>query len=261
MTKIKSIYESFIKNISYIVKVKNFKDNWSQWLVLLIPILMGIPNIQKIIFSNGFFAFGSFVLLFCVWIHSLNKTVNNSELKNDLDKVTLEKDDLIDKLEAIPERITKSIFNYFKFGYSERITIYRFDEEYFVPVGRYALNQDFKKNSRTRQRYPKNEGYIGLAWKNGYHYVQDLPDPNKSRKSYINIVTKDTNIKRETLESIHMKSRSYFCRNLLMNDEPVAVIVIESTEPKLPVSNEEIEKLLDSSIGQLLTTTIKDNLN
>lgn len=57
-----------------------------------------------------------------------------------------------------------------------------------------------------------------------------------------------------------MKSRAYYCRNLLENGEPIAVIVFESLSEQLPALVSDIDKLIEGSFGQLLVNVIKTNL-
>ncbi|KQX69214.1 hypothetical protein [Paenibacillus sp. Root444D2] len=239
---------------------KNIRDTWGQLLTLLIPLALSIPYFQGIIVSKLYYLVPAIAVFLIGYIHSVSKQATISDLTEEHEDAIEQRDSLRNELEAIPERIIKSLFYLFNFTYSERITIYRFNESEFVPVGRYARNAEFKKNGR--QSYPKHEGFIGLAWINGDSISSELPDPNRAKQGYVNMVKNQCSIDDMTISNMQMKSRSYYCKNLDNSDgEPVAVIVFESINPQLPTDVEEIKKILNGSIGQLLTNTIRVNLH
>lgn len=182
----------------------------------------------------------------------LKKTKEIEKMEHKINSLTL-------FLQSTPERVIYSIFNYLDFGYNERITVYRYADSHFVPVGRYAKNTEFKKGGR--KRYPHSEGFIGIAWRSGHCTIEGLPDPEKQYKTYIKEVTTKCNIVESTISEMQMKSRSYYCLNLdSLHGDPIAVIVFESTDAKLPKKTEEIKHLLDSSFGHLIVDVINMNL-
>jgi hypothetical protein len=254
------LLERLGRNVNYLFNFKkNIRDSWGQLLLLIIPILLAIPYTQKLFTSTWYYLIILIIPFLVGWSHTTSKSLSYIDLKKAFDKVEEERDSIRYDLEAVPERIIKSLFDYLNFGYSERITIYRFDEHCFVPVGRYAKNVEFKKNGRAQ--YPKGEGFINTAWVNGESMVRDLPDPISARKGYIRAVQDQCNIDEETLKNMTMKSRIYYCKNLLnINGEPIAVIVIESINPELPTDIEQTRDFLESSIGQLLSNSIRVNL-
>jgi hypothetical protein len=246
------------KNLKYLLNTKNLKSNWGQIILLLIPIILTIPPLLKFISERWYLIISVLVIFIVGWLHVINNLADQQALKDEKNTLSADKEHLINTLESVPEKVIKSVFNYLNFSYTERITIYRFNETCFVPVGRYSLNIDFKKYGR--REYSKDQGFIGKTWKNGAIHINALPDPDKSKKGYLNKVMAECNIEQRTVEALSMKSRTYYCRNLLSNEEPVAVIVFESIEASLPALIEDIEKLLEGALGQLLVNVIRTNL-
>ncbi|MEC4565329.1 hypothetical protein L8C07_05180 [Paenibacillus sp. CMAA1739] len=238
--------------------LKDIKHNWGSLVVLFLPFALVFPPVLKFITSNVYWSSITVMFFIIGWIQSIVNTSNNIELKKSLEKANVTNENLQNSLQSVPERITKSLYNYLEFSYSERITIYRFNDTHFVPVGRYALREDYKKSGRLK--YKKEEGYIGKAWREGKHYVSNLPDPETNPDEYFSKSTKYVEIDRNTLAEMPMKSRCYYCINLLIMGDPKAVIVFESTSPRFPISIDKINELLESPFGQLLTSTIDSNL-
>lgn len=236
---------------------KNIKDTWGQLLTLVIPLALSIPPAQAFLASSWYILTPTIVIFLVGFIHATKFQMSYKQLKEKFEDLNQEREILQLELESVPERIVKSLFNFFDFKYTERITLYRFDDTHFVPTGRYSKNKEYKKSGRTQ--YPKSEGFIGLAWATGEYEVNSLPE--SSRRKYYQAIRTHCNIDESTLRDMKMKSRAYYCVNL--DDEhgdPVAVIVFESTHPNLPRPPEEIGKLLKGSYGQLLVSAIKVNL-
>jgi hypothetical protein len=192
------------------------------------------------------------------WSHNLNNLANANKFKTNAETLDMQREYLTSMLESVPEKVVKTIFMELDFTYNERITIYRFENELFVPVGRYSINPTIKKYGRNN--YPNSEGFIGKTWNNGHIHIEDLPDPTRAKRSYVTQVVSLCDISESILDKLSMKSRAYYCRNLLENSEPIAVVVFESLSPNLPKSPTEIDKLIESSLGQLLVNVIKTNL-
>jgi hypothetical protein len=249
----------YLTNISkYLINLKNLKSNWGQLLLLLIPIILTVPPLLKYISESTFRIFVVVILFIISWSHNINNLVNCEDIKNETEKLDRDVEYLTSTLESVPEKVVKTVFNYLGFSYNERITIYRFENDSFVPVGRYSVNNNIKKSGRSS--YPNNEGFIGKTWDNGSVHIEGLPDPSKAKRGYLTQVTSECNIEQDTIENISMKSRSYYCRNLLENNDPIAVIVFESLSEKLPVLISDIDKLIEGPFGQLLVNVIKTNL-
>lgn len=246
--------------IKFLFKIKNLKYYIGNILIVIIPILLILwPNLISFITYN-LITTGVFILalIICV-IFSLHmsqdlmsKIENVRELEHKISNLTA-------FLETTPERVIKSIFNYLEFGYEERITVYRYADSHFIPIGRYAKNIEYKKGGR--DKYPYNEGFIGIAWQTGELIIENLPDPNKQFKGYIKQVQSKCTIDEKTVEEMRMKSRSYYCLNLEnLSRDAIAVIVFESTNSELPKRTSEIKHLLNSSFGLLIVEIINMNL-
>jgi len=248
----------FFKRIAaYILRWENMVNNWGQYLLYLIPILLTIPPITRLL-SSIYFVILVIIVSLVASAHATDRLSKYKSLEEEKNKLSAEREHLSMDLEGIPIKVIKSIYNYLNFSYKDRITIYRFNDLYFVPVGRFSINQNLRKYGR--KQYPKDQGFIGKSWNEGAFFIEDLPDPERARQKYLSRVTSECNIDLNTLESIGMKSRAYYCKNLLYNGDPIAVIVFESTDSKLPASKEQIDTLLDGPIGDLLVEVIKLNL-
>lgn len=238
--------------------MKNLKTSWGQLLLLLIPIILTIPPLLDFISEHVILIIITIIIFIISWIHTVNNSVDFHALRVEANNLSENNEHLINNLESVPVKVVKSVFNHLNFKYSERITIYRFDENCFVPVGRYSINPEFKNYGR--KSYPKDQGFIGYTWKNGAVHFDGLPDPVKSKKRYIKDIIAKCNMEEDIIEALSMKSRAYYCRNLLYNHEPIAVIVFESIEDNLPVSTKDIDLLLEGVFGQLLVSVIRINL-
>lgn len=249
LNRIKSI-------ITFLLNLKNIKYYFSQIIIILVPILFVIfPNWASYVKNNwltitSFIAFMSLCVYFSV--DTSLKLVEKIETIREIEHKNIS---LTTFLQTTPERVIKSIFNYLDFGYTERISVYRYEDSHFIRIGRYSKNAEYKKSGR--ERYPFDEGFIGLAWQQGEYFKDELPDPNRKLKGYINEVQGICNIEEETIINMRMKSRSYFCINLDdLSGDPIAVIVFESTNEKLPIEISEIKHLLESSFGHLIVEVI-----
>lgn len=113
---------------------------------------------------------------------------------------------------------------------SERITLYIHDsEKHFQPVGRFSFNQAFIR--RGRARYPDSQGCIGAAWEHSWSFIQ-LPDAKEDLERWISGCV-ELGVPKTTCEKLNMKS-SLYCSCSIRDGEipcPVAVIVVESTDP------------------------------
>ncbi|MFD2671796.1 hypothetical protein [Marinicrinis sediminis] len=256
----KKVVKSLKSSVQYFANIKtHFRSSWGQLLILIFSVTLAFPSVQMFMTSHWYITSLLFITIIISWIQSMDQSVNHTVLKDEHEVLTEERDVLRRELQTTPERMIKALFEYFEFGYNERISIYRYEEAYFVPVGRYAKNKEFKKSGR--KKYPCTEGFISNAWHNGEFNIENLPHPRKARQSYIKAVLNTCSIEVATLEKMKMKSRHFYCKNLdNINNDPIAVIVFESTNEKIPVDIEEIKEVLDSSIGQLLAGTIKANL-
>ena len=128
-----------------------------------------------------------------------------------------------------------SISRKYGYGSSERISLYVLDLEFFRCIGRHS--NDEKYRARPNKMYPKEQGFIGKAWRVGGVTTSDLPDPNVDLDAWVNSNTSSVNISQDTLAQIGMKSRAFHCVRIINSKSAsVAVIVFESSSGKLPNS-------------------------
>lgn len=253
----REISENFISFVK--TPFKNLKEYWSQIPVILIPTSLSMfSDFNKWVIARWWVWLPTLLfIIFCI-IHIFSKNESRNKLKLEVDKLKENENVLVSTLESIPDRIITSTFNFLNFGYSERITLYRYENSQFVTVSRYAKNPNYKKGGR--KSYTYSEGFISNSWNSGEFIIDNLPDPKRKSREYISTVRKHCNISEQTIKEIRMKSRCYYCRNLdSPNGDPIAVIVFESTEPQFPVSTHEIDKLLTSSIGNLISSIVSIN--
>lgn len=256
----------WIDNIKSILK--NWKANWGSFMTLLTPIIVAFLDLY-IDESLPFYIY--IVALFLIitgWIQNLWKETalkdyekKVGDLKQDITRLSHHNEHLNNSLETFPERIIKFIALELDHGFSERITIYRYDkdEEFFIPLGRFSKNREFNKIGRGK--YPKDKGFISKAWTSGKYFIEELPNYEIEEEEYINKVSSVVNIEKGVIRKLTMKSRSYFCKTLSNNEEKsIAIIVFESTEERFSVSEEEINKIIDSSFGNLLVESIDNNI-
>ena len=240
--------------------LKNWKETWGSLVIILIPLLVSIDYIKNLIDSHkilwivlsGFFVWA--------WIQTNKNFKSKNDFEEQIQSLSEQSNVLKSNFDAIPENMIKNLFKYFQLGNNDRITVYRVkDSEWFIPVGRFSDNPNFKKNGRTK--YPINEGYIGKCWSNEEVIERNLPNFNKGHARYLEQVSRRSNVNEETLKNLEMKSRSFYCRRLAFNgEEALAVIVIESLNPTFSFNTDQLKGYLDGPFGIALIDAIKNNL-
>lgn len=239
----------------------NLKSTWGNLPVLLIPILLTIPPILEYIKERNWLIISTIIIFIVGWFQITINTVSTLKLKEDMDSLKDEKETLLNNMNSIPEVIVKRIFECFDFSYNERITIYRqhdHDDESFVSIGRFALNETLKKGRRLN--YPKNSGFISESWNNGNFEIENLPDPGNDLQSYLKEVSQISKMSQKDIKEIRMKSRSYYCENIISEMKPIAVIVFETKSEKFPIEITKIKEILSSPVGKILKDVIEKNL-
>lgn len=238
---------------------KEWKSEWGNIGLVITPILLAIPYINKTLTSNTMYIVLVILFVLICWGHtSYNKPLLQETIKK---KNTLERerDILKSTLESIPEVVLKGIYDHLGFDYSDRITIYRYTDDKFYPVGRYAKSLDLRKPGRSE--YPKDKGFISLAWAKGGHLAEELPDFEIEPNVYAEKVLSDSKMNKGLVKDLSMKSRSYYCVNLLdVHANPIGVIVFESLNPKLPAQKNEMDRVLESELGKILVKTFETNI-
>lgn len=255
--KLKNIVIKVIMNL-----FKNWRSDWGNFFIIVIPVITSIFYNNINAFKYNWAIWIVAVITFLIgWVQTNHQKDSIIEIRRKLYRAENERDHLRNDKESIPYEVIKSLYNHWKLGYQDRITIYRYDLEHFVPVGRYSQNRELKK--RGREKYPKNEGYISECWHSGYFYIDSLPNfkDKDKEKEYIEKVAEESKMKKGELRNISMKSRTYFCKNLMdSNGLSIAIIVVESLKEKLPVDEKQLTEDINGFMGQVLTTTVEVNL-
>lgn len=189
-----------------------------------------------------------FNVVITLWLHlRQTKQKENSESKcKELMETNQKQAEEIQKLENKIQdiyRIYSNVFTehlaslFFKLNLTdnERISMYKFQDDYFYIIGRYSINPDLKEINR--DKYPK-EGLIYKAWCDGEYFLNDSPE-FKRNKAY-NFFNNIAPINKVTFDSLTMKSRSYYLKAFTNTKkiDRIAIIVIESKKNKTLAKNE-----------------------
>jgi hypothetical protein len=115
---------------------------------------------------------------------------------------------------------------------SDRVSLYRFDGDNFVMIGRYSEQPELKVPGRAI--YPAGQGVIGMAWRSaqGRSFVDNLPDPAANLGAYKEENLRRFNFPPEVVDGMAMKSRTigaYVLKDLSGLGR-AAVLVFESLE-------------------------------
>ncbi|MCC9655601.1 hypothetical protein [Rhodopirellula halodulae] len=114
---------------------------------------------------------------------------------------------------------------------SERVTLYFHDPAgNFIPIGRYSENQAYRQLGKSKHSNCK--GCIGRAWNDDWCFDDNFADPERAWKGYVRQHER-YGFDETAVEGFSMRSRLYCGCRIKDTDEnePIAVIVIESTEP------------------------------
>lgn len=118
---------------------------------------------------------------------------------------------------------------------TERITLYIYDGDrhVFIPFSRVSQNPVFK--NKGRQEYPANEGCIGKAWENGWCFDNKFPINFEKYKDYSR---RNYAMPPATTKGLAMRAALLACMRIENDDNPLGVIVVESTEKHRYVETE-----------------------
>lgn len=239
--------------------IKHWKYDWGNLIIIIFPVLITFPLIRDLVDYTWYTPILFAVIVIIGWIQTNYRKDSIIDLKREYYRMENERDHLRQDKESIPYEIIKEMYKHWNLGYDDRITIYRYELEHFVPVSRYSLNRELKK--RGRDKYPKNQGFISKCWHKGHYHIENLPDYLTDEKGYLDQVSKLSNMNKGDLRNISMRSRSYYCKNLInKTDLPIAIIVIESRNKKLPINVDRLNEDLDGFHGDVLVSTIEVNL-
>lgn len=237
------------------VKINKF-DRWilrhSIWMQVALPSLMAISaallNFDPSSLQDNYpilhLVLIELFLPYALWIFFVSTIFYclilfiQQKAKPKLHTLMQELSDATDKSRIISENVSELFDGYLyklaaKLGFGsqstncERITLYVHDKDKsFIQCGRYSANPKYKGVSRAT--YPDTEGCITKGWENGWHFDSSFPCPEEDRGGYIDYCLSEYAIPRNTTKKIKMKSRLYAISCVKKNEEPFAVIVVES---------------------------------
>lgn len=238
--------------------VFNVRHHWGDLLVLFIPVVASVVVATPL--KDYWYVWVAQALLFIAgWIQSTVHSLHVKELREEIDKVDAEREILESTLQDLPQRMLETAFQgTLGLDLNERISLYRFTGTQFIGLARYAKYHKFNQWHRTE--YSSDEGFIGEAWRRGLYECDSLPDPNVDFDGYVDEIQSQVSIPRKTLENMTMKSRAYSCKTLEHRGKPIAVVVIESTNPSLPVKQRRLKNWLGSDFVLHLAEIVYTNL-
>lgn len=260
MNEVKSFFEKY-KSIGFKLWISNIKSNWFSNVVnlilYLIPFIVIEPKISEYIVSKF-----NYVVIFLTVIFLINEFLKTNELiKNDnelrsikennnqLEKIRFEIEEYSESiglfLENLPKEFLRNVSEFFDLKNSERISLYVLDGDKFRIIGRYSENPKYDKIGRGE--YPSDCGYISKCLENDngnlFFIREKLP---KKFNNYLKEVSKDTGMNEDDIKRLSMKSRAYFTRVIKDRyNKKVGILVIESTNPKLPIDADLLNKRLE----------------
>lgn len=216
-------------------------------------VIVTIPKNE--LFTTGFIillflAFGAILSNFLIWkrerrITSLQKLLDDSSCKLEEKQKIIEgyimmSSDIINNYLSVLSNDTLSLSD------SERISLFKYDGNSFIRMGRYSKNPIFKENGRVS--YPAEEGCISFAWQNGECFIDTLPDPQKNLNAWCKEQFKQCKVPKEISKKLTMKSRNILA---LAIEEPIhktriGVLVIESIKIN-SINQETTKNLLNST--------------
>lgn len=261
----------------YINFTRGFKLEWPEHIINLLPLLLTFSSFLVIYEKNTIIKVAFIIILLLAMIVSVAKKgeiilTHEEELAmqkdkyeekvasflNEQERLRDSIEFLTQSLESLPDDFLQLIFYELKMTNSDRISLYTHIYSCFYKAGRYASVEPL--NTRGRDKYPDKEGYISLAWKEDDLYIKDLPNYDENPEEYLRVVKKNAHIKKSTLRAMSMHSRSFYVKIIREeNRQPIGIIVIESLNPQLPISVDEINTMLESLPGKHLTSLIKYN--
>jgi hypothetical protein len=254
-----------VNNVSSVVKIwyENFRKNWISSLLNLVlyifPIFLSVPDINNYILNNFYLIIFIVVIIYIInerfkLKNIVSKDLKIKELENEKNKLEQTTESIGLFLESLPKEFLASVSRFLDLKNSERISLYVLTGDKFRIIGRYSENPKYDRLYRLE--YPADCGYISKCLENNngdsFYFRRGLP---KNEKKYIERVSNETGMDVNAIKKLSMRSRTYFTRVIKdkMNKN-VGILVIESTNPDLPVSpNEMNTKLEELSIPHMAT--------
>ncbi|MNQ35755.1 hypothetical protein D3C85_492560 [compost metagenome] len=212
-------------------KVLNEKQYKNGKWILIIGILLDIISIVFVKISEV--SKSKIVTQYDDDIKVLNDKIRLlSEDKNALED-TLAKTSK-DYYELLNFKLAKIATKRLKLSENDRITVYRHNktERSFELISRFSKSPLYCEPGR--KIYNDNQGFIAIGWGNGKFTIDGLPRFKKNEEAYVKVIRAACAIPKKVLNDINMKSSSFYINTIndTSNVYPIAIIVIESIEPK-----------------------------
>lgn len=217
--------------------------------ILLLPFLFLFVELEKTGTIWERLCDSWFLVIFAVWlclttIYKLLESKTNYrvlEIEKDsnrnADTVSYLQNSILDTEQSIIEILESQlqiIAENLKLGESERISLYKNENESFILLGRYSQNPG--NNKHHREIFPETEGFLHKGWnRKEYSFYKPVPNYESHPKEYLDLISNECNIDIEVLADVGMKSRSYYTYPIYVNDnkDRKALILIESTQAEI----------------------------
>ncbi|MBF0598453.1 hypothetical protein [Faecalibacter rhinopitheci] len=213
----------------------------SAYLYLLADIKNDSEN--KIIFDlnwkdlNNFLVYSGVILAFLyLYLNYKNKKnfVNDSLLLSENNELKESLKNSKREFYKLCSDIIRSTFTdfYFSSNGNGRISIYKYDNNSFTLLGRYCPNPLF--NGPGRAHYAENEGLIAKGWQKDEFIEFNIPKYSKKGREWKRYMKSICNISDSSLETIKMKSCSFYIQRINNEDSrnPLGIIVVEMLNPE-----------------------------
>lgn len=119
-----------------------------------------------------------------------------------------------------------------EFSPSERVSLYMHIDSTLIMIGRYSSNPVF--DAKGRGFHSQDEGIVGIAWRNGQAFVDNLPESvGDDDFEYCRECELKYGFRRDTAHKLRMKSRTLGAYSIENSDGiNTAIIVFESANAK-----------------------------
>lgn len=134
-------------------------------------------------------------------------------------------------IELVESYLANLANNHLNLGRDERISLYKHTGEEFIIVGRFSLHYEYEQVRR--YKFPDDEGCIGKAFREtGNFYASNLPDPNNSRRRYLQKQMNSYGLSAEVVKHLRMPTRTYAAYEIKdsWGERVVGILMFESTE-------------------------------
>lgn len=126
----------------------------------------------------------------------------------------------------------------------ERVSLYLFNSDEFILVGRHSLHPTFSQKSRIK--FPSDQGCISQAFFEGKVSVT-LPEHHKD---YVEYCVQNFNMARSSIKDQRMKSRDFYGEAIFDGKKRIGVILFESQKPGVLKAN-ELSQIISEHTGYL----------